>query len=229
MRPGKDFPTEEPYYESAAPLVPESPRLEDVRDAALGCQACHLWRFGTQTVFGEGNPRARIMLVGEQPGDKEDLEGRPFVGPAGQLLMDAMDQAGVNRDEVYITNAVKHFKWVPTGNGRRLHQKPSVKEQRACRPWLEAEIARVQPEALLLLGATASQALLGAHFKLTKNRGKFVESEFATYVLATVHPSAIIRIPEAGARDVAFDALVSDLRLVADTVYARPDTRRYMA
>jgi DNA polymerase len=229
MKPGKDYPTEEPYYGSAAPLVPDSPHLEDVREAAMGCQACHLWRFGTQTVFGEGNPRARIMLIGEQPGDKEDLEGRPFVGPAGQLLMDAMDQAGVDREEVYITNAVKHFKWAPTGSGRRLHQKPNVKEQRACRPWLEAEIARIQPEALLLLGATASQAVLGSDFKLTQNRGKFVESDMANFVLATLHPSAIIRMPEATQRDLAFDSLVQDLRLVAETVYARPDSRRYMA
>jgi uracil-DNA glycosylase len=222
MRPGKDFPTEEPYYESAAPLVPDSPRLEDVRDAAMGCQACHLWRFGTQTVFGEGNPDARIMLIGEQPGDKEDLEGKPFVGPAGQLLMDAMDQAGISREEVYITNAVKHFKWTPAG-GRRLHQKPNVREQRACRPWLEAEIARVRPEALLLLGATAAQAVLGADFKLTKNRGRFVESEMASNVLATLHPSAIIRMPEASQRDSAFDSLVEDLRLVAETVHPRPN------
>lgn len=229
MKPGKDFPTEEPYYESAAPLVPDSPRLEDVRDAAMGCQACHLWRFGTQTVFGEGNPRARIMLIGEQPGDKEDLEGRPFVGPAGQLLMDAMDQAGIDREEVYITNAVKHFKWAPTGGGRRLHQKPNVREQRACRPWLEAEIVRVQPEALLLLGATASQAVLGSDFKLTQNRGKFVKSDMANFVLATLHPSAILRMPEATQRDLAFDSLVQDLRLVGETVYARPDSRPYMA
>lgn len=228
MRPGQDFPTEEPYYESAAPLEPDSPRLEDVREAALGCQACHLWRFGTQTVFGEGNPCARIMFIGEQPGDKEDLEGRPFVGPAGSLLMDAMDQAGIDREEVYITNAVKHFKWTPAG-GRRLHQKPNVREQRACRPWLDAEIARIQPEALLLLGATASQSILGADFRLTHNRGRFVESEIAPFVLASLHPSAILRMSEAIQRDLAFEFLVQDLRLIAETIHARPDTRRYMA
>lgn len=229
MRPGQDYPTEEPYYESAGPLVPDSPRLEDVREAAMGCRACHLWRLGTQTVFGEGNPRARIMFIGEQPGDKEDLEGRPFVGPSGSLLMDAMDQAGIHRDEVYITNAVKHFKWIPTAGGRRLHQKPNVREQRACRPWLDAEIARIQPEALLLLGATASQAVLGADFRLTQNRGRFVESEIAPFVIASLHPSAILRMPEATQRDIAFDSLVQDLRLIAETIHARPDTRRYMA
>ena len=215
MRPGKDFPVdEEPYYGSAAELVPEAPELELVRDAALGCKACHLWRLGTQTVFGEGNPNARIMLIGEQPGDKEDLAGRPFVGPAGQLLMEAMEEAGISREEVYITNAVKHFKWVPQA-GRRLHQKPNSKEQRACRPWLEAEVARVKPEAILLLGATAAQAVLGAGFKLTQNRGRFVESEFAPYVLATMHPSAILRIPDAEQRAGARQSLVEDLKMVA--------------
>jgi DNA polymerase len=228
MRPGQDFPTEEPYYESAEPLVPDSPELEDVRSAAMTCQACHLWRFGTQTVFGEGNPHARIMFVGEQPGDKEDLAGQPFVGPAGQLLMDAMDQAAITREEVYITNAVKHFKWVPSG-GRRLHQKPNVRERRACRPWLDAEIARVQPEAILLLGATAAQALLGSGFKLTQNRGQFIESESARYVLATLHPSAILRMPEAYQREAAFDSLVEDMRLVAETVHAHADPRGYLA
>lgn len=229
MRPGKDYPTEEPYYESAASLVPDSPDLEAVREAALACKACHLWRLGTQTVFGEGNPNARIMLVGEQPGDKEDLEGRPFVGPAGQLLTDAMDQAGLDRNEVYITNAVKHFKWAPTGSGRRLHQKPNVREQRACRPWLEAEIARVHPEGILLLGATAAQAVLGADFKLTQNRGKMVQSPLAPFVLATLHPSAILRMPEATQRDLAFDSLVQDLKQITETVHARPDRRGYVA
>lgn len=215
MRPGKDFPqNEEPYYNSAAPLVPDSDDLGAVRDAAMVCRACHLWRFGTQTVFGEGNPEAKIMFVGEQPGDKEDLAGKPFVGPAGQLLMEAMQEAGIARDEVYITNAVKHFKWVPQA-GRRLHQKPNVREQRACRPWLEAEVARIKPRAILLLGATAAQAILGSGFKLTQNRGRFVESELAEYVLATLHPSAILRMPEESQRQAARGSLVEDLRMIA--------------
>ena len=183
----------------------------------MGCQACHLWRFGTQTVFGEGNPHARIVFVGEQPGDKEDVEGRPFVGPAGQLLMSAMEKAGIDRDDVYITNAVKHFKWAPAGN-RRIHQKPNVREQRACRPWLEAEIARIRPDALLLLGATAAQAVLGPQFKLTQNRGKFVPSEMAPHVLATLHPSAILRMPDEEQRETALTSLMEDLKMVSEVV-----------
>lgn len=216
----------EPYYESALPLVPESQDLEVVREAALGCKACHLWRCGTQTVFGEGNPKAKIMLVGEQPGDKEDLAGRPFVGPAGKVLDDALELAGVSRNDVYITNTVKHFKWVPQGE-KRLHRKPNAKEQMACRPWLEAEIARVQPRALVLLGATAAQALLGSSFRLTKHRGELFESRLAPTVLATLHPSAILRIPDVDERHRAFDSMISDLKLISLKVANEP--RGYLA
>lgn len=213
-----------PYYGSAEPLVPDSPNLELVRDAALTCKACHLWKCGTQTVFGEGNPHARIMFVGEQPGDQEDREGRPFVGPSGQLLERAMGEAGIERSEVYITNAVKHFKWIPQ-SGRRLHQKPNTREVRACRPWLEAEIARVRPEAILLLGATAAQAILGPEFRLTQHRGEFVESTFAKHVLATNHPSAILRM-RSDERESAYAAFVEDMRSIAAKV---GNSRRYMA
>ena len=151
---------DEPYYTSAAPLVPQIRAYSAVRDAALDCRACHLWRLGTQTVFGEGAKKSRIMLVGEQPGDKEDLAGQPFVGPAGRVLDEALEAAGIEREDVYVTNAVKHFKWIPKG-ARRLHQKPNRGEIEACRPWLEAELEIIQPEALVLLGATAAQAILG--------------------------------------------------------------------
>jgi len=192
----------------------------------MGCKACHLWRCGTQTVFGEGDPKAKIMLVGEQPGDKEDLEGRPFVGPAGRVLDDALELAGVSRSEVYITNTVKHFKWTPQG-GQRLHRKPNAKEQMACRPWLEAEIARIRPQALVLLGATAAQALLGSSFRLTKHRGEVLESRFAPIVLATLHPSAILRIPDVDERRRAFASMVSDLKLIA--LKTANESRGYLA
>jgi len=195
----------------------------------MGCQACHLWRLGTQTVFGEGTTAARLMMVGEQPGDKEDLAGKPFVGPAGKLLDNALAQAGIDRDEVYVTNAVKHFKWIPQGS-RRLHQKPNRKEMAACKPWLDAEIARVKPEAILLLGATAAQAILGADFKITQNRGRFLESDLAPYVLATLHPSAILRMPEEAQREAAFQSLVDDLKLVAMQLTGSPaEGKGYLA
>ncbi|AIE84106.1 UdgX family uracil-DNA binding protein [Fimbriimonas ginsengisoli] len=226
MRPDEDIALDDAtYYGSAAPLVPPSPDLEVVRQAAMGCRACHLWRLGTQTVFGEGSPNARIMFVGEQPGDKEDLAGRPFVGPSGELLAAAMEEAGIARDDVYITNAVKHFKWIPQA-GRRLHQKPNAREIRACLPWLEAELARIKPKAVLL-GATAAQSILGSDFKLTKNRGRFVESDLAPYVLATLHPSAILRMPDQELREASRESLVEDLRLLAANVDRRP--RGYVA
>jgi DNA polymerase len=205
---------EEPYATSAAPLVPIERNYRAVREAALACKACHLWRLGTQTVFGEGAVKARIMLVGEQPGDKEDLAGHPFVGPAGRLLDELLEEAGLDRADVYVTNAVKHFKWVPKG-ARRLHQKPNRSEIMACKPWLDAELQIVEPEALVLLGATAAQAVLGAKFKLTQNRGTFVESSYAKYVLATLHPSAVLRMPEKKARELARQSLVDDFKLVA--------------
>jgi uracil-DNA glycosylase len=186
--------------------------LAELRAAAAGCRACDLWRTGTQTVFGEGAGRARLMLVGEQPGDKEDIAGRPFVGPAGQLLDQALTAAGVDRDRIYVTNAVKHFKWRARGK-RRIHDKPSWSEVAACRPWLDAELDVVRPEVLVLLGATAAQALLGRSFRVTQQRGTAIEQTgFADYVVATVHPSAILRIRDADERHRALDDLAADLR-----------------
>ncbi|HKF43156.1 MAG TPA: UdgX family uracil-DNA binding protein [Thermoanaerobaculia bacterium] len=203
--------------ESAAPLIPERPTLPKLREAARGCQACPLWERGTQTVFGEGGRSARVMLVGEQPGDREDIEGKPFVGPAGRLLDKCLEEAGIDRSDAYVTNVVKHFKWEPSGK-KRIHQKPNSLEIAACRPWLEAEIALVQPEVLVCLGATAAQALLGASFKVTKHRGAFVKSELAPHVTATVHPSSILRAPDDAARRVATKAFVRDLKKVSGVV-----------
>src|SRR6185503_16934434 len=176
-------------------LIPEKPRLETVRDAAKDCRACDLYKTGTQTVFGEGPSRAEVMFVGEQPGDAEDLAGHPFVGPAGKLLDRALEQAGIDRSLVYVTNVVKHFKWEPRGK-RRIHKKPNAAEISACRPWLEVEIALVKPRVIVCLGATAAQALLGKQFRVSKERGQFVESPLAPKVMATVHPSSILRAPD---------------------------------
>lgn len=185
-----------------------------MRDAARECQACDLWKRGTQTVFGEGPRAAQIMLVGEQPGNEEDLSGHPFVGPAGKLLSRALAQAGIDRSSVYVTNVVKHFKWEARGK-RRIHKKPNYAEIRACHPWIEAEIALVKPRALVCLGATAAQALLGRSFKVTHSRGTFVESSLAPLVTATVHPSSILRAPDDEARHREMEAFVRDLRGVA--------------
>ena len=198
---------------TAAPLVPSKPTLPKLREAAADCQACPLWKTGTQTVFGEGLAKAEVMLVGEQPGDREDVEGRPFVGPAGRLLDNALAEAGIDRSLAYVTNAVKHFKWTPRGK-RRIHQKPNWAEIAACRPWLDAELAVVKPRVLVPMGATAAQALLGRQFRVTKDRGKPVESELAPVVIATVHPSSILRAEEAD-REREYQALVEDLRTVA--------------
>jgi uracil-DNA glycosylase len=198
----------------AAPLIPERPTLETVRDAAKGCQACDLWRLGTQTVFGEGQPRANLMLVGEQPGDAEDLAGHPFVGPAGKLLNRALEDAGIDRADVYVTNVVKHFKWEPRGK-RRIHKKPNAREIAACRPWLDTEIALVKPVAIVCLGATAAQSLLGRHFKVTAERGAFVKSPLAPLVMATVHPSSILRAPDDETRRDELKRFAADLRKVA--------------
>lgn len=200
---------------SAADLVPPRPTLPRLREAAAGCRACPLWEGGTQTVFGEGAARSDVMLVGEQPGDKEDVAGRPFVGPAGRLLDDALVRAGIDRDAAYVTNAVKHFKWVARGK-RRIHAKPSWSELAACRPWLEAELAVVKPRVLVCLGATAAQSLLGKQFRVTQHRGEWVESELAERVTATIHPSAILRAGER--REAELEAFVEDLRLVADVL-----------
>ena len=191
----------------------EPQTLAKLREAAAGCRACELWRSGTQTVFGEGPTKADVMLVGEQPGDREDIEGMPFVGPAGKLLDRALERAGIDRNQVYITNVVKHFKWRPRGK-KRIHQKPNAEEIGACRPWLEGELAAVEPRVLVCLGATAAQALLGRTFRVTRQRGQFVESPLAPLVTATIHPSAILRMEESE-RETAMDELVADLAKVA--------------
>jgi DNA polymerase len=196
---------------SAAEYLPATRSLTALREAAAGCKACPLWRTGTQTVFGEGAKSADVMLVGEQPGDKEDQEGRPFVGPAGRLLDDALDAAGIDRSRAYVTNVVKHFKWQARGK-RRIHAKPSWTEMTACKPWLEAELEAVQPDVLVCLGATASQALLGKQFRVTKERGRDLESDLAPHVVATIHPSAVLRADD---REREFAGLVEDLRVVA--------------
>src|SRR5438045_6624744 len=170
---------------TAAPLIPPRPSLTVLREAAAGCRACDLWKRGTQTVFGEGAAHARVMFVGEQPGDKEDVMGKPFVGPAGAVLDKALAAAGIDRSEVYVTNVVKHFKWEPRGK-RRIHKKPNALQIAACRPWLDAEIAVTQPRVVVLLGATAAQAILGAKFKVTQHRGELIPSSIAPHVMATV-------------------------------------------
>jgi uracil-DNA glycosylase len=200
--------------DTAARFVPPGADLDQLKAAAAGCTACPLHERGTQTVFGEGRPRARAMLIGEQPGDQEDLKGRPFVGPAGQLLDWALEKAGIDRSQAYVTNVVKHFKWVPRGK-RRIHSKPSSMEIRACLPWLEAELEVVQPEAIVLLGATAAQALLGPTFRVTRERGTFLRSNLAPHVMATVHPSSLLRIEDDAERKDAIRQFVRELRQVA--------------
>ena len=197
---------------TAAEYLPERLSLASLREAAAGCQACPLWRTGTQTVFGEGTARSELMLVGEQPGDREDREGHPFVGPAGRLLDEALEEADIDRTRAYVTNVVKHFKWQARGK-RRIHAKPAWSEVAACRPWLDAELTVVKPDVLVCLGATAAQALLGRSFRVTRDRGKPVDSDLAPHVLATIHPSAILRLDPAE-RDAGFDALVADLKVV---------------
>jgi DNA polymerase len=197
--------------ETAAPLVPPRPTLTKLREAAAGCKACPLWKTGTQTVFGEGSRSAEILFVGEQPGDQEDRAGRPFVGPAGRLFDKALDEAGIDRSLAYVTNVVKHFKWQARGK-RRIHQKPSAFEVAACRPWLDAELRVVKPRVLVCLGATAAQALLGRQFRVTQQRGEPVASELAPVVIATVHPSSILRSDD---REHEFAAFVTDLKTVA--------------
>ena len=208
--PGYDIPMAQRLFET------EFATLEAAREAAKGCKRCDLWETGTQTVFGEGAPDARLMLVGEQPGDKEDLEGRPFVGPAGQLLDQALEQAGIDRGTTYVTNVVKHFKWQPRGK-RRIHQKPNAAEVAACRIWLDAELALIRPTVLVCLGATAAQALLGRQFRVSKQRGVPVESDLAPVVMATVHPSSILRSDD---RDAELALFVEDLKQVAKALRA---------
>jgi uracil-DNA glycosylase family protein len=191
--------------------VPETSSLATLAKAARSCTACPLYKRATQTVFGEGPKRARLMLVGEQPGDQEDLAGKPFVGPTGKLLDRALEEAGINRDEVYVTNTVKHFKWEPRGK-RRIHQKPNSREIAACRPWLEAELRIVRPKLLVCLGATAAQSIFGPAFRVTRERGKILESEIAPRVLATVHPSSLLRQPDEESRQREYAHFVADLR-----------------
>jgi len=205
---------------SAADFLPERTTLGEMREAVQDCRGCDLYEEATQAVFGEGPERARIVMVGEQPGDKEDLAGRPFVGPAGGILDRAIEESGLIRDEVYVTNVVKHFKFVLRGK-RRIHKKPGAEEIRACLPWLEAEVARVRPEILVLLGATAAQAILGRSFRVTQRRGEFVDSPLAPLVTATIHPSAILRTETEEERQEAFDGFVRDLRGVARALKAR--------
>ena len=202
---------------SAAPFVPSNPTLRKLKTAAAGCKGCPLWKVGTQTVFGEGGPEAKVLFVGEQPGNDEDLLGKPFVGPAGKLLERCLDEAGIDREQVYVTNAVKHFKWEPQGK-RRLHKKPSAREIAACRPWLEAEIAVLKPSVIVALGATSAQTLLGKDFRVTQHRGEWIPSPFAPHVIATVHPSSLLRAPDEETRRAETARFVDDLRKVAALV-----------
>jgi DNA polymerase len=203
-------------YPTAAAFMPDTLTMSALRDAVQRCEGCPLYANATQAVFGEGKKSSDVMLVGEQPGDQEDLAGAPFVGPAGKLLDRALDEAGIDRDKTYVTTAVKHFKWKARGT-RRIHDKPSWTEQMACRPWVEAEIALVKPRALVLMGATAAQSLLGKSFKVTESRGVPIDSDLAELVTATIHPSAVLRSDD---REAMFAGLVDDLRLVAQTFAA---------
>ena len=211
---------------SAAELAGQATGLAALRDAARGCQACALWRTGTQTVFGEGLRRARIVMVGEQPGDREDREGHPFVGPAGGVLNEALAEARIDRAEVYITNVVKHFRWERVGK-RRIHRRPAAEHVAACRPWLDAELRMIRPDSLVCLGATAAQALLGSTFRVTKERGKpLTSSDLAPWVMATVHPSSILRAEDEDARREAFHAFVADLGVLARHLGSSPPAGR---
>src|SRR5213080_350899 len=203
------------YAHPAQP--PDTSSLADMRDAARECKACHLYKRATQTVFGEGPKDAAIMLVGEQPGDYEDQEGKPFVGPAGKIMDKALEEAGIDRKEVYVTNAVKHFKWEPRGK-RRIHKKPNSLEITACRPWLEAEIEVLHPEVLVCLGATAAQSLLGRQFKVSLQRGQWVESPLAPFVMATVHPSSLLRAPDDETRHRETQRFIADLKRVHEAL-----------
>src|SRR5919106_306838 len=203
----------EEYARPATP--PATSSWSALREAARECTACHLYKRATQTVFGEGPKAAPIMLVGEQPGDYEDQEGKPFVGPAGKIMDKALEEAGIDRKEVYVTNAVKHFKWEPRGK-RRIHQKPNSREIAACRPWLETELRLVKPKLLVCLGATAAQTIFGPSFRVTRERGKVMSSKFAPRVLATVHPSSLLRQPDEESRQREYKNFVADLRVAVN-------------
>ena len=197
--------------------IPSTPSLQGLARIAKNCKACELWKRGTQTVFGEGEPDSTVMFVGEVPGDQEDLAGKPFVGPAGNLLNKALAEAGIDRSKAYVTNAVKHFNWEPRGK-RRIHKKPSAAEIAACHPWLDAEISRLKPRVIVCLGATAAQALLGRDFRVTQHRGEFIDSPLAPYVAATVHPSAILRAPDDETRHEEMKRFVADLKKIAKVI-----------
>jgi uracil-DNA glycosylase len=199
---------------TAAPFVPKQMNLTALRRAAEECRGCDLYKGATQTVFGQGPRRAHVMLLGEMPGNDEDIEGEPFVGPAGRLLDESLEEAGIERNDVYVTNAVKHFRWEPRGK-RRLHKKPAARQIEACRPWLQAEVLVVKPPVIVCLGATAAQTLLGRAFRVTKDRGKFIKSEWAPAIMATYHPSAILRAPDKEHRDRMRGEFVADLRRVS--------------
>ena len=203
-----------PEHDRGYPPLPDRPSIPKLRAAATKCRACDLYLRGTQTVFGEGPSRAKVVLVGEQPGDREDLEGRPFVGPAGRILEEALTAAGIDRERVYVTNAVKHFKWHPSGK-RRIHEKPNASEIAACRLWLDLELRTLRPDVVVCLGATAAQALLGPKFRVTRQRGVWTPSPVAPRVLATIHPSAILRAPDPDARAQELERFIADLKVVA--------------
>jgi len=198
---------------TAAEFIPDHATLRALREEVQRCRGCDLYRYATQAVFGEGPRAARIAMVGEQPGDEEDRQGHPFVGPAGKLLNKALEDAGIDRSQVYVTNAVKHFKFEERGK-RRIHKKPRVSEIKACNPWLEAEMSLIKPEVIVCLGATAAQALLGPKYRLTKERGRFVEHRLAPLVTATIHPSAVLRAPDAEQRHEEYRKFVADLKAV---------------
>jgi DNA polymerase len=201
---------------SAADFIPPNPTLPKLRAAAMNCRGCELWTRGTQTVFGEGPSRARVMIVGEQPGDQEDKAGHPFVGPSGRLLDRALEAAGIDRSDVYVTNAVKHFKWERgEKSARRIHKKPNDSEIRACHPWLDEEIRLVKPEVVVCLGATAAQSIMGKTFKVTKERGRAVTAAFGGIVIASVHPSSVLRAPDAESRAQAERDFIADMKKVA--------------
>src|SRR5918993_778550 len=206
-----------PPERSAADFFPPKITLPSLRAAAADCKGCDLWKRGTQTVFGEGTRRSIVMFVGEQPGNEEDLTGKPFVGPAGGLFNKALEEAGIDRRQTYVTNVVKHFKWEPRGK-RRIHKKPNAQEISACRPWLESEIAVIKPDVIVALGATAAQSLLGPQFRVTKQRGEFIPSTLAPYVMATVHPSSILRAPDDETRHLELRLFIDDLKKLAKVI-----------
>ncbi len=206
-----------PKEGTAAVLIPEKRTLRSLKEAAAGCRACPLWERGTQTVFGEGLLNSRLILVGEQPGDSEDRQGRPFVGPAGRILDRGLEEAGIDRKEAYVTNAVKHFKWIAKGR-LRLHQKPNAREIGACLPWLDAESDLIRPEVLVAMGATAAQALLGKEVRVTRDHGRVLPSDRVPHATVTIHPSAVLRAQTEEDREKAMRGFVDDLRTVADVL-----------